>query len=173
MTNEQDVVNVINDFFTSIGVSLAQSAPISATDPTSFIQNEVRNSCFLHPVGPETILSVLNELKNKGDGLEPITNKILKMLAPSILFPLSHLVNLCFATGIFPTALKVSTVTPVHKAGPKDRPGNYRPISIISPLSKIIEKCIVRRLDSFYNKMISLVAHSMVSVVNTRQNTHC
>lgn len=149
VNNQQDIANILNIYFTTIGPKLAQSAPLSPTEPTSFIHNEVLGTCFLNPVSPETIRNILSELPNKGEGTEPITNRILKLLSPSVSFPLSHLVNICFATSIFPDSLKESVVTPVFKAGDRDDPGNYRPISIISPLSKIIEKCIVERLNSF------------------------
>ena len=52
-------------------------------------------------------------------------------------------------TGIFPDALKISKVIPVHKGGPADNVNNYRPISLLSIFDKIIEKMMLKRLSSF------------------------
>ena len=73
----------------------------------------------------------------------------MKLLSPSVSDPLSHLVNLCFSSGVFPHELKVATVTPIFKSGNKENPGNYRPISVISPISKIIERCMYQQISDF------------------------
>ena len=48
-------------------------------------------------------------------------------------------------TGTFPTILKQARVIPIHKLGNTEDPGNYRPISILPTLSKIIEKHVVKQ----------------------------
>jgi len=148
-TDPLDVASGLNDFFTTIGEKLDQSIPISQIDPTSYIERDFIDTCFLHPVTPVTIQNVLREMKGKGGTDQPISAKIIKLLAESVATPLSHIVNLCFANGYFPGQLKFSTVTPVHKTGNKDTPGNYRPISVLSPISKIIERCISQRILSY------------------------
>ena len=57
-----------------------------------------------------------------------------------------------FTKGIFPNALKIAKVIPIHKSGSKQAVENYRPISLLSPFSKIVEKIIKTRLVSFLNK---------------------
>ena len=53
---------------------------------------------------------------------------------------------------MFPDTLKIAKVNPIYKCGPKDDPANYRPISILSVLSKIIEKHVTKHLSTFMNK---------------------
>lgn len=60
--------------------------------------------------------------------------------------------NLCFSTGIFPFVLKQALITPVHKGGDLSDVNNYRPISVLTSLSKVIEKLINSRLISYLNK---------------------
>ena len=55
-------------------------------------------------------------------------------------------------TGIFPNILKTARITPIHKNGDRSNPLNYRPISILTHLSKIFEKIINRRLVNFFEK---------------------
>jgi hypothetical protein len=63
--------------------------------------------------------------------------------------PLAHIFNLCLNSGVFPSALKTAIVIPIHKSGDKNKPQNYRPISILTHFSKLLEKCIKARLFHF------------------------
>ena len=63
--------------------------------------------------------------------------------------PLTELINLSFNQGKFPAVLKIASVTPTFKKGDKLDVNNYRPILLISNISKIIEKLIHKRLNSF------------------------
>lgn len=58
-------------------------------------------------------------------------------------------INNCLQTGEFPSRCKVSKVIPVYKKGNKSEPGNYRPISLTSIFSKVLEKVIKNRLTQF------------------------
>ena len=72
------------------------------------------------------------------------------MLASEVLSPvLAILFNACFDFGIFPTCRKTTKVVPECKAGNKSEISNYRPISILSILSKILEKLVHTRTLSF------------------------
>ena len=62
-----------------------------------------------------------------------------------------HLFNACFNNGLFPEVLKVSKVIPIYKSGDKTKVNNYRPISLLPSLSKVMEKLLVVRLTSFLN----------------------
>ena len=52
----------------------------------------------------------------------------------------------------FPKNLKEGCVIPIHKKGDRSDSGNYRPISLLSPFSKLFEKCILTQLNSFFSK---------------------
>ena len=57
-----------------------------------------------------------------------------------------------FQQGKFPSVLKKSVITPIFKQGDRTNVSNYRPISLISNIAKIIEKCIKVRLLEHLNK---------------------
>ena len=65
---------------------------------------------------------------------------------------LAFIINLSFRSGMFPNDWKTAKVVPLHKSGPSDTFGNYRPISILPIVSKIIEKIVHNRLIAFLNK---------------------
>jgi len=62
---------------------------------------------------------------------------------------LSHIINLSFAQGAFPHELKIANIIPIFKAGEKDIIGNYRPVSLLTTVSKVFEKAFYKRLSSF------------------------
>ena len=79
----------------------------------------------------------LDVLKAVGpDGIHPI---FLKIRAPIISPSLTLIFNKSLKTGIFTDAWKLAFVTPVYKKGNKEDPSNYRPISLLSCISKILE----------------------------------
>jgi len=151
LTDEQQIASGLNEFFTSIGANLEQTIPISNSDPTAYIHDDIQDTCFLNPVSPVTVQNVLREMKASGGSEQAISAKVLKLISASISAPLSHVINLCFTAGYFPDKLKTSIVTPIHKSGCKDSAGNYRPISVLSPLSKIIERCASDIIINFLN----------------------
>ena len=75
--------------------------------------------------------------------------KILKDMKNEISVPLSTLTNLSFNTGIFPSSLQLAMVIPILKKGDQQEFNNYRPISILSNIPKLIGKILYNRLYNF------------------------
>ena len=88
---------------------------------------------------------------HKASGPNSIPTFVLKHLNNEISIVLSKLINLSFANGVFPDILKSSSVLPLFKKGSKIICGNYRPISLLSNISKILEKLMYARLYRFLN----------------------
>ena len=66
--------------------------------------------------------------------------------------PLTHLINLSLTTNVFPADWKIAKIIPIYKSGSRSNLDNYRPISILPVLSKIIEKIKHRQLISFLDR---------------------
>ena len=106
-----------------------------------FSKFEPTNSAELH--------LIIKEMKNVGSGLDNINAKIFKSTYPTIISELVHFVNICLGKGIFPENMKIAVVKPIYKNGNRSMMSNYRPISILPYISKLIEKIIHKRLMAY------------------------
>jgi hypothetical protein len=101
-------------------------------------------------VTEKSVHADLRKLKRKkAAGLDDIPPFVLNDAAGVLSIPLTRIINLSFETGVFPTDWKSSELTPIHKFGVKDCINNYRPISVIPAISKIIERIVHRQLSSY------------------------
>ena len=83
---------------------------------------------------------------NKSPGHDEISFDVIKSCFGSLSKPLLHIFRLSLEEGISPDDLKTAKGTPIFKAGDENDSGNYRPISVLSCFSKILEKIIYKRL---------------------------
>ena len=74
--------------------------------------------------------------------------KILKLFKKEFSKPLSDVIKSVFNQGVFPNLLKLANVTPIHKKSEKLDFNNYRPISLLSSIKNINEKCMHTRLKN-------------------------
>lgn len=134
---------------------MADSIPISAIKPTNYMSthNSIRNSFFLFPTSMEEVCTCINGLDgNKSPGPDEIPIKFIK-LANNVISPLlSRIINTCFELGKFPSILKIAEIIPIPKCSSTSTITNYRPISLLSPLSKIFEKLVYERLLKYLDK---------------------
>ena len=86
---------------------------------------------------------------NKAIGLDKISARLLKNSAHTIALSVTKLLNLSIKTGKFPKLWKCSKITALFKSGDRTNASNYRPISILPTLSKILEKAVHTQLYQF------------------------
>ena len=99
------------------------------------------------------IEQLINQLSNKSShGHDEISNQMLKSLCKSVSFPLHNIFNDSIRNGVFPDMMKQAEVTPLYKGKEMDARINYRPISLLITISKILGKIVYKRLYSFLNK---------------------
>ena len=111
-------------------------------------------------VTPLILTEIAGKLKGKNSaGADNISSKLLKIILPTIITPLCHLFNLSLQTGYIPDQLKIAKVIPVYKSSDKHMFTNYRPISLLSSFSKLLEKLIAKQIFAFLNKHKSLYKH--------------
>ena len=148
-----EIANGFNNYFINIGNSLAQDIPDTQTTASDYLLTApIPNSLFITPTTPDEINEVINKLKPKSSaGHDNISPKLIKKFQKSISLPLTHIVNLSIATGVFPQRMKIAKVIAIHKKGSLQNFENYRPISLLPTFSKILERIIYNRLINFLN----------------------
>ena len=153
LSEEKAIANKFNDYFSTVGNVL--EANIKKPPKNNVPRDEliIPESLFLRPISQEEIINVIHSLKNTPSaGEDGLKSELFKSMHIFLLKPLKDLINLIFEMEVFPQRLKKTIITPLYKSGPKKIISNYRPISITNNLSKIVEKCIKLRLDSYLDQ---------------------
>lgn len=102
------------------------------------------------------IKKIITNFKNKTSyGHENISNKYLKLFKCEITEPLAVTYNKSIDQGVIPDKLKIGHIIPVYKSKSKKELNNYRPITLLSHISKIYEKLLQSRMMDFINKVKS------------------
>ena len=157
-TNSEDMSNCFNDFFVNIGNSVEAKIPNVDTQFTDFLKNRNNFSLFLKPVNEDELKTMISNLAtSKSCGPNSVPTHILKTNFEFLVSPLKHIINLSFTEGCFPQLLKLSEVCPIFKKKDKNKCENYRPISLLSNLSKLFERAMHTRIYEF------LESHSVFS----------
>ena len=86
----------------------------------------------------------------KATGPDGISACFLRLVAEELAEPLTFIFNMSIRSGFIPRAWKQSNVSPIHKGGSCDDPGNFRPISIILIIAKVLEKLIANQLLNYF-----------------------
>ena len=152
LTNNKDIADGINNFFSTIGNKLADEIDVTK-DFRDYLTNPNTESLDSTPASLNEIIKIIKNLQGKkaggDDGIRPL---FLKLGVDFVSMPIHHIVNLSIKYSKVPDKLKIAKVIPVHKKKDKDIPGNYRPISLLSSINKILEKVICKRLTDFLEK---------------------
>ena len=105
------------------------------------------------PVTEDLVLALTSNLQNKtSSGMDGISNKLLKRIKHIIVQPLTLIINRSLTSGIYPDKFKISKLTPLHKKDDRTIVSNYRPISLLPTMSKIIERVMHSQLYAFLNE---------------------
>ena len=150
-----NIANCFNNYFVNIGPTLASKLPKENISHRDFLPERTTASLFLEPTDEVEIKKIIRNLKEGAPGQDGITANNIKCITDHIAAPpspMTHIVNLSFEQGIFPEELKTASVTPLYKAKDPMLFNNYRPISLLSVFSKIIERLMYNRLSIFINK---------------------
>lgn len=99
---------------------------------------------------------------NKATGPDGISGRLLKECADEICDSLTKLFNKSLRTGVVPTEWKLANIIPLYKHGVKSHIENYRPISLLSLVSKLLERCILKQLLSKVTHLIHNNQHGFL-----------
>ena len=140
----------LDDFFIHVGSTLEKKIPKSNKTFTSYLGNANNNSIFLKPCDNTELLLIVNGMNSpKACGPNSFQTNLLVEFANELINSLVSIINMSLKEGVFPSLNKVSTVCPVHKKDEMTKCANYRPISLLSNISKIFKRIMYIRLEDF------------------------
>lgn len=134
-----------NSYFVNIAVDLQKQIPIENINPIDNLQNLQTDGLefSFKEVSYNDVRTVIDSLKNKTSrDIYNLNINLIKGVKNLLIIPLTRLINMCIRQNAFPNCLKIARVVPIFKKGEVNDPGNYRPISLLPSISKIVEKCL-------------------------------
>ena len=146
------IANSFNTFYTGIGPSLCRTLPKSDVNPTSYLKSRNKYSMFTEPTNDIEVKKLISNLKVSAVGWDELSANVLKQCTDDIIHPLTHVFNMSLTHGVFPNELKIAKVIPLYKGDSKCILSNYRPVSVLPVMSKILERLMYNRLLSFINE---------------------
>ena len=153
--------SIFKNYFSSLAQNLVSKLPLSPNIFTeskiaSYYNNNVVSKDLnfqLLETSPEKISSILKGLNpSKAAGIDNLSGKFLKDDGHVLARPISQLCNLSIKLNSFPRSCKIAKAKPLLKKGSKTDPQNYSPISLLSLLSKIIERIVHDQTGEFLRK---------------------
>ena len=153
ITDQKQVANKFNHFFTNVAENLSKSIKKGNTKYQDYLKNPNESSLFLKGTTPHELNLILQQMDSKKSiDIYGISTKCIKLAGPDVIEVLSSIFNRSILEGIFPNALKLAKIIPIHKGVSQFETSNYRPIFLLPIVSKIFEKLIFNRLNDFLSK---------------------
>lgn len=149
--NEIDkVVDHFNDFFVNIAdetIIKNNFNNVVQASPTALGHCNIPTLSHFLSTNSEEVVKTVDNMKSKASAaFDDISSKILKTCKNVIALPLTNIINKSLLQGTLPSRLKISKLYPLHKSGCRKELKNFRPISLVPTVSKIIEKIVLSRL---------------------------
>ena len=149
------ITNGLCTFFSNIGETYATKIGQPETNINEYIEQIDPNpqSLFFSPTTRHEVKELILKLPQKmSSGHDNISNVLLKKLCTSIASPLSIIFNKSLEEGLFPEDMKMADVVPLFKSKDRSECTNYRPISLLLTISKLLEKIVYRRTYKFLER---------------------
>lgn len=156
---DQKTANSFNSFFATIGSEIQKRLNVQ-TDNRKPIVSE--NFKFKEET-EESIIKLIDRIRiDVAVGEDDISARLLKDAKYTVAKTLTKLVNISYKTSTFPSCMKKAIVKAIHKKDDTDDPSNYRPLSILSTVSKVFERSATNQLVTYLeeNKLLNEIQHA-------------
>ena len=154
ISDHKEVAETFNNYFSSVASKLQGKIHHYGQDYSSYLNNRNAHNFFISPTDKIELIDIINTFSiQKATGPHSIPSDIFHLIKLNVVEPLESIINLLFVKGIYIENLKISKIIPVYKrkGSPLDY-NNYRPISLLSNINKLIEKLMYKRLYTFLSK---------------------
>ena len=150
----------MNCFFVDKVRKIKDGLLLHTGDPLATLRSMMQNrtSIFsLSCVHPDEVEKIVRGLKNsKSYGVDNIDTYILKLIIEDVLPVITHVVNLTITQKSFPSIYKKAKVIPLLKKGDPLIQKNYRPVSILCVVSKVIERVVFKQIVEYMESNLFL-----------------
>ena len=157
-TDKTEMADSFNTYFSTICATSEIDNPNNVPSHEVYLNNPTEAEFYFEHIDNVTVLHYINKLKpSHSCGHDNISSNVLKIIAMEVSPCLTLIINQVLSTGQFPKNLKTAKVIPIHKTGEKSLMKNYRPISILPVVSKIIENVMHTQLTDYFtmNKLFT------------------
>ena len=143
LNNPTDIAEGFNNYFSDIGPDLASQIQTSTSNFETHVKIATLEFAAFQHTTVDNVYQLLSRISsNKATGIDKISCKMIRMAAPAIADSLTNIFNQAITLASFPDEWKIARVIPLFKSGHRNMPGNYRPISILPAISKIMERIL-------------------------------
>jgi len=153
ISDPTEITSEFCKFFSNVGINCSNRIPNAIHNPSKYLNSKRQpnpRSIYIAPTTYAEILQLLIKLKpKKSSGHDGISTYLLKKLATGVANPICILINLSISYGVVPDSLKLAKVIPIYKSKERNKFTNYRPISLLPTISKLLEKVMHTRLYDF------------------------
>lgn len=145
-----NVSEAFNNHFCSIAEKI-RSEILPTDKPPDYYLFDSPHRFTIPLLSPQDIIDIVSSMEGKpSQDYTGLSAFALKKIITSISLPLSHILNLSIQSGVVPSQFKLAKVTPIFKKGGSETCVNdYRPVSLLSIFSKILEKHVCKNLKSY------------------------
>ena len=172
VVDSNTVCEIFNEYFATIASSIGfdddiddvNSAILKHSAHPSIVkikeEYSEHDTFSFHPVAPEDINRKLRTINvKKSTGCDNIPGKLLRLAHKELTMPLTSLINNCMKCNVFPGNMKLAEVSPIYKKSDNLTKGNYRPVSVLTAISKLYESTmndqLLRHFTAIFNKLLS------------------
>lgn len=148
LSDPTEISNELNRYFVTGGAARVVK-PMDTLAISRYMGDPADTCLEFSAVTRLEVLSLLNSLGRPSAGYDGLRSQIVFHVRDLISEPLTHIINAIITSCTYPKALKVARVVPIYKAGDRSNPGNYRPISVLPVLNKVVEKALVKQMQKY------------------------
>ena len=159
LTSARAIAQVMNHYFIDKVRAIRQSMATGALNMAPCMEIMKNKTCQLNlsHISVQKVEKLLRGLStSRSTGMDELDNYSVKISAPIIAVPLHHIITLSIMQHKFPSQWKLAKVLPLHKKLDPLNKKNFRPVAILSPLSKVLEKIVYEQMYTYFtgNKIL-------------------
>lgn len=143
------IANCFNNYFVNLSLNSNANSISSLHACSKSVPQFCPAKFTFHGVEEATVSKLINQLKKVSCGSSSIPFKFININKKVFTKIITFIINMSFQSNTFPNAYKLAIVHPIYKSGLQSSVSNYRPISVLPNLSKVLERCAASQINDF------------------------